>query len=109
MAVAVIPGVFAMSRNAGPMTIILDEPLFGLDRMAGLASFACEGMTRRDIAVLRVGAEDYCGQSDRERHSTSCLAHGHSPWRLLPIEMLSIGPWRSRGPGSGVTEMERRS
>jgi len=26
MAVAVIPGVFAMLRNAGPMTIILDEP-----------------------------------------------------------------------------------
>ena len=25
MAVAVIPGVFAISRNAGPMTIILDE------------------------------------------------------------------------------------
>jgi uncharacterized alpha-E superfamily protein len=36
-----------------------------------------DAMTRRDIAVLRLGVEGCCGQSDCERHGTSCLAHGH--------------------------------
>jgi hypothetical protein len=55
--------------------------------MAGLASFSCEGMTSRDIAVLRLSAEGCCGQSDYDFHGTSCLAHGHSPWRLILIDM----------------------
>jgi hypothetical protein len=71
------------------MTITLRRTLFSLDHMAGLASFSDEGMTRRDIAVLRLGAEGCCGQSDCERHGPSCLAHGHSPWRLILIDMSS--------------------
>jgi len=75
--------------------------------MAGLASLACEGVPRGDIAVLRVGLEGSCGQSDCERHGTSCLAHGHSPWRLILIETSSHRTYLNpQGLGRAAAGME---
>ena len=47
-AAAVIPGTFAMSQNAGPISNSLGELSSGLDDVAGPAGFTREGMTRRN-------------------------------------------------------------
>jgi hypothetical protein len=59
--------------------------LFCLDHMAGRASFSCEGMARRDFAVLRLGVEGHYGQNSADRRSmpNSVSAHRHRPRRPI--------------------------
>ncbi len=54
--VAVVLGVLATSRKAGPITIRRGA-LFGLHHMAGVACFAGEDMPGGDVAILRIRAE----------------------------------------------------
>ena len=57
MAVAVIPGVFAMSRNAGPISNILGVRNSESTIWQALQASRCERMPGREITVLRFRTE----------------------------------------------------
>src|SRR5215472_3823248 len=82
MAVAVIPECSRSLAERRPDDDHSRRVLFWLDHMAGLASFACEGMPGRDIPVLRLCAERRSSGSGCEHQSNSRWAHGHSPSHL---------------------------
>ena len=80
MAVAVIPGVFAMSRNAGPISNILGGRNSESTIWQALQASRCERMPGREITVLRFRTEQGCGQNSADHRNTRCSAHSHPPF-----------------------------
>jgi hypothetical protein len=74
--------------------------------MGGVASFACEGVTRHDIAVLRFGIEGRCSQTGREGDGTSSLAHRPVALADHVIEMSSRGITWIAGRGRRTVGMK---
>ena len=81
MAVAVIPGVFAMSRNAGPISNILGGRNSESTIWQALQASRCERMPGREITVLRFRTERRYSQAA----APSTTAHLWHMAVLFPI------------------------